>query len=481
MQNKRKLSQFLFGALFALLFISIPKEAFSQGNLTCTAANTICNTTAANCEPGYLPPQQICEHFTTTSCPATIACVPENVYPTSTPVPPTPTNSPTPTPMVVPNCQGGGRYTVTDGSGGSVDQPFPYVGSGSVPEYHFHFSGDETQAHEYRIAWKYGILTKYIDLNSEVTGDFDITVRNIVGFHSDGGFYDVEGTRTFWLEYKSGAGWNRYPSYTSCEAYIAPAPTPTSNLRQTCEITAAAVSSTSFTISLSFEDSTLNKIPAGYRFLVWSANNPSAISLDQPLAANSLLEDNKLTLTHTPVTGLISTEVYYATLLRPASYNPADKVSFCPLLSLNPSSDPNISPGVTVNPTPVAPTNTPPPKLKKVCENIDESDPEYQQCVNCQNKSGAYTAIGCVPVDPSAFLRDYIFTYGLGIAGGIAFLLMLWGGFTILTSQGDPQKVAHGREIMISAFAGLLFIIFSVFILRVIGIDILRIPFFSST
>ncbi len=67
----------------------------------------------------------------------------------------------------------------------------------------------------------------------------------------------------------------------------------------------------------------------------------------------------------------------------------------------------------------------------------------------------------------------------VGIAGGIAFLLILFGGFQILTSAGNPEQLNAGRELISSAVAGLLLIIFSIFLLRLIGYNILGIPGFG--
>lgn len=88
------------------------------------------------------------------------------------------------------------------------------------------------------------------------------------------------------------------------------------------------------------------------------------------------------------------------------------------------------------------------------------------------------TAIGCIPTDPSLFIGKFL-GLGIGIAGGIAFLLILFGGFQILTSAGNPEQLNAGRELVGSAVTGLLLIIFSVFLLRLIGYDILRIPGFK--
>ncbi|MBI5619562.1 hypothetical protein HY950_01250 [Candidatus Gottesmanbacteria bacterium] len=88
------------------------------------------------------------------------------------------------------------------------------------------------------------------------------------------------------------------------------------------------------------------------------------------------------------------------------------------------------------------------------------------------------TAIGCIPTEPGALFGKF-FSFGIGIAGGIAFLLILFGGFQILVSAGNPEQLAAGKELVSSAIAGLLLVIFSVFLLRVIGVDILGIPKFG--
>ncbi len=97
----------------------------------------------------------------------------------------------------------------------------------------------------------------------------------------------------------------------------------------------------------------------------------------------------------------------------------------------------------------------------------------------CDGGKGIITALGCIPTEPSAFIGKLL-TVGIGLAGGIAFLLILFGGFQIMTSAGNPEQLNAGRELVSSAIAGLLLIIFSVFILRSIGVDILGIPGFTK-
>lgn len=87
------------------------------------------------------------------------------------------------------------------------------------------------------------------------------------------------------------------------------------------------------------------------------------------------------------------------------------------------------------------------------------------------------TAIGDIPTTPSAFVQK-IMGIAIGIAGGIAFVTLVYGGFKIISSKGDPDSLQAGREVITSAIAGLIFILFAVLILRVVGINILGLPNF---
>lgn len=135
--------------------------------------------------------------------------------------------------------------------------------------------------------------------------------------------------------------------------------------------------------------------------------------------------------------------------------------------------------------TPIpSPTNFPPaPPLAPLCEQLPIDFVE--KCKKCIDKpedggqGGIWTAVGCIPINPEIFIRDFIFKIGVGIAGGVAFLYFIFGVFQILTSAGNAEKIAQAKEIIMSAISGLLLIIFSILLLKVIGVDILRIPGFS--
>jgi hypothetical protein len=64
----------------------------------------------------------------------------------------------------------------------------------------------------------------------------------------------------------------------------------------------------------------------------------------------------------------------------------------------------------------------------------------------------------------------------LGTVGGVSFVVLIYGGIRLVSSQGDPKALQEARGIITAAIAGLLFAIFSVFLLRVIGISVLGLP-----
>jgi hypothetical protein len=95
---------------------------------------------------------------------------------------------------------------------------------------------------------------------------------------------------------------------------------------------------------------------------------------------------------------------------------------------------------------------------------------------DCPNQTKLKTAIGCItilsPNGQNAFLAD-ILRWAVGVGSGIAFLLIVYAGFMIMTATGNPERLKAGQELLTSAVAGLILLVFSVFILKFIGVDIL--------
>lgn len=90
----------------------------------------------------------------------------------------------------------------------------------------------------------------------------------------------------------------------------------------------------------------------------------------------------------------------------------------------------------------------------------------------CAQAQECDTALGKIPTNPQDFISKLL-SIAIGVAGGFAFILMVIGSIRVLTSSGDQQKLSGGRDQIVAAIAGLLFIILSTVILRFIGIGIL--------
>ncbi len=99
-----------------------------------------------------------------------------------------------------------------------------------------------------------------------------------------------------------------------------------------------------------------------------------------------------------------------------------------------------------------------------------------------------FTQIGCLGTDISSFtdasagggvlnflLNNLIFP----AVGILAFGVIIYGAFLLVTAQGDRFKIAQGKRMITSAIIGLIFTFGVVLIVNIIGSDILRIPGFS--
>jgi hypothetical protein len=95
----------------------------------------------------------------------------------------------------------------------------------------------------------------------------------------------------------------------------------------------------------------------------------------------------------------------------------------------------------------------------------------------CPNSDEIDTAIGCISTNASngGFIKS-ILAVTIGLSGAIALILMLYGTFIITTSAGIPDKLNQGKDIINSAITGLVFIILSVILLQLIGVNLIGLP-----
>lgn len=85
------------------------------------------------------------------------------------------------------------------------------------------------------------------------------------------------------------------------------------------------------------------------------------------------------------------------------------------------------------------------------------------------------TAFGNIKTDAAGFIGA-VFGVLLSVSGAIALILIIRAGYKIMTSQGKPESIKEGRDQLIAAVVGLLFLIFAFVFLELVGVDILKIP-----
>lgn len=142
----------------------------------------------------------------------------------------------------------------------------------------------------------------------------------------------------------------------------------------------------------------------------------------------------------------------------------------CKILQANPANTPSklpAPPPLNIPPAPPAKTSPSPSPATQLL-------PERLTCGN--NRNSINTAIGCIPVNDTNAFAGWFLGWAIGVSGGLALLLIVFSGFQIMTAAGDPQKLQEGRELLTAAVSGLILIIFSIFLLRLIGVKILAIP-----
>lgn len=87
---------------------------------------------------------------------------------------------------------------------------------------------------------------------------------------------------------------------------------------------------------------------------------------------------------------------------------------------------------------------------------------------------------GTQDVDESLFGRyvNRFYIFFSGVAGILAVVMMMWGGFHYITSGGSPQRMAQGKEIISNAVIGLILLLTAYLLLNTINprLTKLRIP-----
>jgi hypothetical protein len=99
-----------------------------------------------------------------------------------------------------------------------------------------------------------------------------------------------------------------------------------------------------------------------------------------------------------------------------------------------------------------------------------------------------YTQLGCISANIGGFSEQgaagnviqTLLNLLFGATGGVAFIYIIYGSFIVLTSQADSEKINYGRRLILGAVVGLVFSLSAVFIINMIGGQILKIPGFGQ-
>lgn len=114
--------------------------------------------------------------------------------------------------------------------------------------------------------------------------------------------------------------------------------------------------------------------------------------------------------------------------------------------------------------------------VERLCNS--KSDNECKQCIYSE---GFYTAIGCIPYDIEKIFNIF-FTFSIGVAGMLALLCIISSAIKIQVSgaKSDANAVGEARQKMMHCILGLIMLIFSVFIVSILGSGILGFDIRSS-
>jgi len=104
------------------------------------------------------------------------------------------------------------------------------------------------------------------------------------------------------------------------------------------------------------------------------------------------------------------------------------------------------------------------------------TDPSTNQPTN-PNDGVQWTVFGCMKSDAGNYTNQLV-SVATAVIGGITFLVILYGGFLVLTSSGDPEKLNRGKGLVKSGIVAGIIVLFAVVILQTAGLKILQVPGF---
>jgi hypothetical protein len=100
-----------------------------------------------------------------------------------------------------------------------------------------------------------------------------------------------------------------------------------------------------------------------------------------------------------------------------------------------------------------------------------QADEENQlELKSCREQGGLYIAIGCVDPTPIGIITGAI-RISFGVLGGVALLQIILAG--IAYQSGEEARIQTARNRVFATIGGVSLLVFSVLVLRIIGVNIL--------
>lgn len=144
---------------------------------------------------------------------------------------------------------------------------------------------------------------------------------------------------------------------------------------------------------------------------------------------------------------------------------------------------PTPTPAPTVPPSPapaagvtIPPTGTPPPRGSGSVAPLGSGTSGVTPALNFSKIAGL--AGVTMPANLGEIITSFI-PYVFGIAGIVLFLYLIWGGYGLLTSQGDPKATQAGKDRITRAIVGYIIIFTAYWVVQILGL-ILGISDFNS-
>lgn len=96
----------------------------------------------------------------------------------------------------------------------------------------------------------------------------------------------------------------------------------------------------------------------------------------------------------------------------------------------------------------------------------------------CGEENYLNTDLGQIPCNPAEFATS-LYGIGLSFIGVVALLFIVYGGFLILTSQGNPEQINRGKSYITYSIIGVILGVAGYALYQILAIDVVKIPGFS--